>query len=97
MELTNYPSLEVYQDLPNGSTRTVLIDPAIAGNSTGPMVNLPEHHEVGQGGSAFGPFDTSGWNPQYDVRVPLPTTELGPTASPPTVPTSPSQPGVTQF
>ena len=37
---TNYPSMEIYQDLPNGSTRTVLIDPAAAGSSAGPGMNL---------------------------------------------------------
>lgn len=86
---TNYPSMEVYQDLPDGSTRTVLIDPAVAGNSTGPMVNLPEHHEVGMGGRAFEPFDTGAWNPKYDVQIPLPSTEAGPTANPPAVPEAP--------
>jgi len=94
---TNYPSMEVNQDMPEGSTRTVLIDPAIAGNSTGPMVNLPYHHDVGVGGDAFEPFDRGGWNPNYDVRVPLPTTDFGPAADAPTVPAEPSSPGVTQF
>jgi hypothetical protein len=88
---TNYPSMEVYQDLPDGSTRTVLIDPAIAGNSTGPMLNLPEHHEVGAGGRVFAPFDTGAWNPKYDVQVPLPSTEAGPATSPPAVPQAPRQ------
>lgn len=88
---TNYPSMEVYQDMPNGSTRTVLIDPAIAGNSTGPMVNLPEHHDVGIGGRAFAPFDNGAWNPKYDVQVPLPSVEAGPAASPPVVPQMPRQ------
>ncbi|WP_142386975.1 hypothetical protein [Mycobacterium hubeiense] len=94
---TNYPSMEVYQDLPNGTTSSVLIDQAIAGNSTGPMVNLPFHHDVGIGGDAFEPFNTGGWNPEYDVRVPLPSTEFGSTASPPTVPPSRLPPGTTQF
>lgn len=94
---TNYPSMEVYQDFPDGSSRTVLIDPAVAGNSTGPMVNLPQHHDVGAGGSAFEPFGTGGWNPDFDVRVPLPTTEFGSAASPPSVPSIPLPPGVTQF
>lgn len=93
---TNYPSMEVYQDFPDGSSRTVLIDPAIAGNSTGPMVNLPQHHDVGEGGIAFAPFDSGGWNPDFDVRVPLPSTEFGPTTSPPSVPAAP-RPGVTHF
>jgi hypothetical protein len=88
---TNYPSMEVYQDLPDGSTRTVLIDPAVAGNSTGPMVNLPEHHDVGSGGRAFEPFDTGAWNPKYDVQVPLPAAEAGPVESPPAVPQAPRQ------
>jgi hypothetical protein len=94
---TNYPSMEVYQDMPNGSTRTALIDPAIAGNSTGPMINLPEHHDVGVGGKAYAPFDTGGWNLDYDVKTPLPVTNLGPAADAPTVPAEPTSPGVIQF
>lgn len=92
---TDYPSMEVYQDLPDGSSRMVLVDPAIAGNSTGPMVNLPQHHDVGAGGSAFAPFDAGRWNPDYDVPIPLPWTEFGPTESAPHVPSIPLPPGVT--
>ena len=94
---TNYPSLEVYQDMPNDPTRTVLIDPAIAGNSTGPIVNLPEHHDVGVGGEAFAPFDIGRWNADYDVKVPLPSTNFGPAADAPTVAAEPASPGVVQF
>lgn len=94
---TDYPSMELYQDFPDGSSRTVLIDPAIAGNSTGPMVNLPRHHEIGVGGSAFAPFDTGAWNPEYDVRVPLPSTELGPSSHPPSTSPVSLPPGVTQI
>ncbi|MEB3021506.1 DUF4226 domain-containing protein [[Mycobacterium] crassicus] len=91
---TDYPSLEVYQDLPNGSTRTVLIDPAQSGRMYGPLSNLPFHHEVGIGGKAFAPFDHGGsWNPRFDVRTPLPVTEFGPTAAPPSVPPSSGNPG----
>ncbi|MEB3032575.1 DUF4226 domain-containing protein [[Mycobacterium] nativiensis] len=91
---TDYPSLEVYQDLPNGSTRTVLINPAQSGRMYGPLFNLPFHHEVGIGGKAFAPFDHGGsWNPQFDVRTPLPVTDFGPTASPPSVPSSSGKPG----
>ncbi|WP_445168847.1 hypothetical protein ACTXG7_05695 [Mycolicibacterium sp. Dal123E01] len=86
----DYPSLEVYQDLPNGPTRTVLIDPAQSGRSWGPFANLPFHHDVGIGGRAFEPFDTGGWNPNYDVRVPLPSTDFGLPASPPSIPPLPS-------
>jgi hypothetical protein len=54
---TDYPSLEVYQDLPNGTTRTVLIDPAQSGSSVGPVFNLPFHHEIGLGSFTFDQFD----------------------------------------
>jgi hypothetical protein len=87
---TNYPSMEVYQDLPGGGTHTVLIDPAQSGRSWGPAVNLPRHHDVGIGGKAFEPFDRGGWNPRYDVRVPLPSTEFGPVTNPPSVPPLPT-------
>lgn len=91
---TDYPSLEVYQDLPNGSTRTVLIDPAQSGRSTGPLLNLPFHHDVGIGGKAFAPFDHGGsWNPRFDVRTPLPVTDFGPATSSPSVRSSSGGPG----
>lgn len=86
---TDYPSMEVYQDMPDGSSHTVLIDPAAHGGQQGPMTNLPFHHDVGTGGTAFAPFDTGGWNPKYDVPTPLPGTAFGtvddpPSAAPPT-------------
>lgn len=83
---TDYPSLEIYQDLPNGNTRTVLIDPAQSGRSWGPALNLSGHHDVGPlGGRAFAPFNIGGWNPEYDVPAPLPPTEFGPVTNPPSV------------
>lgn len=88
---TNYPSLEVYQDRPDGTTQTVLIDPARSGSSDGPLLNLPRHHDVGPlGGKAFAPFDSGGWNPKYDVRTPLPPTQFGPVTDPPSVPPLPT-------
>jgi hydrolase family protein len=87
---TDYPSMEVYQDLPHGSTRTMLVDPAQSGEAWGPIANLTGHHDVGIGGRAFEPFDKSGWNPRYDVRVPLPSTDFGSTSNPPSVPPLPS-------
>ena len=88
---TDYPSLEAYQDFPGGGTRMLLIDPAQAGSSVGPMFNLPFHHDVGAlGGRAFAPFDSGGWNPEYDVPTPLPPTEFGPVTQPPSVPPLPS-------
>jgi hypothetical protein len=83
---TDYPSLEVYQDLPDGSTHTVLVDDAVSGRSWGPVFNLPFHHDVGAGGGAFAPFDTGGWNSRYDVPVPLPQTPFGPVDHPQSVP-----------
>ena len=84
---TDYPSLEVYQDSPDGTTRTVLIDPAQSGRSWGPALNLPFHHDVGIGGSAFEPFEVKDWrNPVYDVPAPLPATPFGPVTNPPEVP-----------
>lgn len=88
---TDYPSLEVYQDLPNGGIRTVLIDPAQSGRSWGPAFNLPGHHDVGPfGGKSFAPFDTGGWNTKYDVPAPLPATDFGPVTDIPSVPPSPT-------
>jgi hypothetical protein len=87
---TDYPSMEVYQDLPNGSTRTVLVDPAQSGSSLGPAGNLTGHHDMGIGGRAFEPFDIGGWNPRYDVRIPLPSTDFGSVSNPPSVPPRPS-------
>lgn len=93
---TDYPWMEVYQDMPNGTTHTVLIDPAAAGGALGPSTNLPFHHDVGIGGKAFAPFDTGGWNPRYDVPTPLPGAAFGPVTSPPSVPALPSD-GSTPF
>lgn len=93
---TDYPSMEVYQDMPDGSSHTVLIDDATSGSSTGPMLNLPFHHDVGMGGKAFAPFDTGGWNPRYDVPTPLPGTAFGSVDDPPSVPPLPTG-GTHQF
>jgi WXG100 family type VII secretion target len=80
---TDYPSMEVYQDMPDGKSHIVLIDNAAAGGPAGPMTNLPLHHDVGIGGKAFAPFDTGGWNPTYDVPTPLPGTAFGSVDNPP--------------
>ncbi|WP_330228722.1 hypothetical protein OHA40_21735 [Nocardia sp. NBC_00508] len=82
---TDYPSLEVYQDDPQGNTRTVVIDPAVSGRSWGPSVNLPYHHDIGLGESAFRPFHE--WNSTDDVPGPeKPPTQFGPVPNPPHVP-----------
>ena len=80
---TNYPSMEVYQDMPDGTSHTVLIDNAASGSQLGPMLNLPRHHDLGIGGKAFAPFDTGGWNPKYDVPIPLTPTPFGDVDNPP--------------
>ncbi len=87
---TDYPSMEVYQDMPDGSSHTVLIDPADAAGRLGPMLNLPFHHDVGSGVKAFAPFDTGGWNPRYDVPTPLPGKAFGSVDDPPSVPPRPT-------
>ncbi|MGV9675277.1 hypothetical protein ACWDSJ_08355 [Nocardia sp. NPDC003482] len=96
---TNYPSLEAYQDWPDGRTNTLVIDPAAAGNSGGPGMNLPFHHDLGpRGGSAFHAFDEpDGWNYQYDVREPggpKPSTPFGPVGAAPSVPPVPIPKGM---
>ncbi|PSR67181.1 hypothetical protein C8258_16255 [Nocardia sp. MDA0666] len=82
---TDYPSLEVYQDTPDGRTQTIALDPARSGSSLGPAMNLPFHHDIGVGGAAFGPFTE--WNDRYDVPGnPKPSTSFGPVTAPPTAP-----------
>jgi hypothetical protein len=91
---TNYPSMEVYQDMPDGTTHTVVVDNAASGSSTGPSMNLPFHHDVGMGGKAFEPFNIGGWNPKFDVRTPLPGTAFGPVEEVPSAVPPPSTVGV---
>lgn len=92
---TDYPSLEVYQDLPTGQSHTVLIDPARSGRSWGPAANLEFHHEIGFGGMAFGPFTE--WNTEFDVPgADKPSTPFGRATNPPSVPPLPVPRGTTQ-
>ncbi len=93
---TDYPTLEVYQDMPNGASHTVAIDDAAHGGPWGPLTNLPRHHDIGTGGKAFAPFDTGGWNPRYDVPAPLPGTSFGTVDQVPSVPPLPTG-GAQQF
>ncbi|MEV6071010.1 hypothetical protein AB0L82_31070 [Nocardia sp. NPDC052001] len=82
---TDYPSLEVYQDRPNGQTSTLAIDSAVTGRSWGPAVNLPFHHDIGSGAKAFSDFYD--WNPVSDTKTAVrPSVQLGPTTAPPYVP-----------
>ncbi|WP_282780144.1 hypothetical protein [Nocardia sp. CC201C] len=82
---TDYPSLEAYQDLPSGATRTVAIDPAATGRSWGPAVNLPFHHDIGNPDTVFPRFHD--WNYEYDVPGnPTQSTPFGLVDTPPHVP-----------
>ncbi|MVU81111.1 hypothetical protein GPX89_28175 [Nocardia sp. ET3-3] len=72
---TDYPSMEAYQDHGVGTQiRTVGIDPAASGSSLGPATNLPFHHNIGAGPTAFDHFKD------------LPSTEFGSVENPPAVP-----------
>lgn len=93
---TDYPTLEVYQDMPNGTSHTVAIDDAAHGGPWGPLTNLPRHHDIGTGGKAFAPFDTGSWNPRFDVPAPLPGTSFGTVDQVPSVPPLPTG-GAHQF
>ena len=54
----DYPSLEVYQNMPDGTTHTIVQDAADSGNSLGPLTELPFSHEIGRGAAAFEPFES---------------------------------------
>ncbi|MFB8005153.1 hypothetical protein [Nocardia sp. NPDC056000] len=72
---TDYPSMEAYQDHGVGTPiRTVGIDPAASGSSLGPATNLPFHHNIGAGPTAFDRFNN------------LPSTSFGSVQNPPSVP-----------
>lgn len=81
---TDYPSLEAYQDRPDGSTRTILIDRADSGSSLGPAMNLPFHHDIGSGPAAFLPFQQ--WDNPADLPgTQKPSTPFGQPDNPPRV------------
>ena len=52
----DYPSLEVYQNVPTGHTYTLAQDAADSGNVYGPLTELPFSHEIGRDTAAFAPF-----------------------------------------
>lgn len=83
--ISDYPSLEVYQDNANG-TRVVVIDPADSGNPTwGPATNLPFSHSVGDGSRAPAPFQDSVPIENNVLVIDGPTTTLTEGADPPRV------------
>ncbi|KWX65975.1 hypothetical protein ASJ79_27135 [Mycobacterium sp. NAZ190054] len=94
----NYPSLEIYQSMPDGSLHTLAQDAADSGNILGPLTELPFRHEIGNGSAAFEPFASHapplpGW-PWYRGDIapyiygqidPNTPTDLGPTDEVPNV------------
>lgn len=81
-EITNYPSMEIYQDNSAGDSRPVLIDPADSGSQWGPLRNLPFFHEVGGGKEMFEPFRADFNDPNWERNKP---TALGSSSNPPSV------------
>lgn len=84
----DYPSLQVYQDSPQGDTHTVVVDPAKSGRSFGPLMNLWTDHDIGSGAKALEPFQ---YIQEYGGRMPpvlrdMPNgVELGGVDNPPRV------------
>ncbi|MFE9580121.1 hypothetical protein ACFYO1_27305 [Nocardia sp. NPDC006044] len=81
-EITDYPSVEIYQDNSAGNSRPVLIDPANSGSQWGPLANLPSFHEVGGGKAMFEPFKADFSDPNWERNKP---TSLGDPSKPPSV------------
>lgn len=52
----DYPSLEIYQSMPDGSSHTLAQDAADSGNAFGPLTELPFFHRIGEGSAAFAPY-----------------------------------------
>lgn len=80
-EITDYPSMEIYQDNSAGNGRPVLVDAADSGSQWGPAMNLPSFHEVGGGKEMFEPFKADFSDPNWERNKPTP---LGSPANPPT-------------
>ncbi|ATD69968.1 WXG100 family type VII secretion target [Gordonia amicalis] len=81
-EITDYPSVEIYQDNSAGKCRPVLIDAADSGGPAGPLLNLPGFHEVGGGKAMMEPFKADFDDPDWERNRP---TDLGDPDDPPTV------------
>lgn len=81
-EITDYPSVEIYQDNFAGTARPVLIDPANSGSQWGPLANLPSFHDVGGGKAMFEPFKADFSDPNWERNKP---TTLGSPSNPPSV------------
>ncbi|QKT08086.1 hypothetical protein HUN08_13485 [Gordonia sp. X0973] len=46
---TNYPWFEAYRTAPDGCVTPIAVDKAALGNSLGPSLSLPYHHDIGSG------------------------------------------------
>ncbi|MEE4026075.1 hypothetical protein V1Y59_23540 [Gordonia sp. PKS22-38] len=88
--VTDFPSMETYQYMPDGTVNTLHQDDAGDHSSTGPMLNLPFHHEFGDYDDDFDRFPQEMYVSPRD-QMPLPTgeveggTSLGSPTSPPRV------------
>ncbi|MGW5522890.1 hypothetical protein [Gordonia sp. NPDC003950] len=88
--VTDYPSMETYQYLPDGQTRVLHTDGAGDHTSFGPFLNLPLHHEFGDYDRDFEQFPGEtrvlGQVGKAPTGVAADTTPLGPVGDPPVVP-----------
>lgn len=89
-KVTNFPSMETYQYLPDGSTRTLHVDDAGDRTPLGPALNLPMHHQFGEYRDDFQRFPErihdSPKAGQIATGEPAQTTPLGDLKKPPAVP-----------
>lgn len=88
----DYPSLEIYQSMPDGSSQTLAQDAADSGNVFGPLTELPSSHQIGTDSTAFEPFES------HDPRLsggPLFPEERMPNAHNQTDPNMPTELGPT--
>ncbi len=89
----DYPSLEVYQELPTGETRTLAQDAADSGNVYGPLTELPFSHDIGRGAAAFNPFESQAPQLPGGPRYPGDTAPYVPGRIDPNTPTELAPPG----
>ncbi|CAM3285627.1 hypothetical protein NODU109028_09315 [Nocardioides dubius] len=75
----DYPQFEAYHDAPDGTTNTVVQDEADNMSSLGPMLELPQHHDVGDPQYGDAPF--SSWRhlsgEYWERHGTAPSTRLG--------------------
>ncbi|AWB91224.1 hypothetical protein C3E78_02740 [Aeromicrobium chenweiae] len=83
----DYPAFEAYQDRPDGSTSILAQDAADNEGRFGPLIELPQNHEVGDGPGSdnvkqFGVLGRPISGNLYEYSPPPPGAELGPVDDP---------------